>query len=77
MGNNSAAFIFASFLNMGQCLNERINTARSKIFPLRVDLLLEGFGPPKKQTEIHQSCLPLKQWPNNIVVFPYTLTWFL
>ena len=41
-GSNSAIFIFASFLNGGQLLKERICSYRSKFFPLRVDTILEG-----------------------------------
>ena len=42
-GSNSAIFIFASLLNGGQLIKERICSNRSKFFPLRVDPLLDGF----------------------------------
>ena len=56
-GNYSAIIIFASFVNGGQLLKERICSHRSKFFPLRVDQLLElcSVG---KQTEIHEKLFP-------------------
>ena len=55
-GNYSAIIIFASFVNGGQLLKERICSQRSKFFPLRVDQLLElcSIG---KQTELHEKLL--------------------
>ena len=43
-GSNCYIFIFASLLNTGQLLKERICSPRSKFFPLRVDHILEGLG---------------------------------
>ena len=54
-GSNSVIFIFPFLLNRGQLLKERICSSRSKFFPLRVDLILEGHI---KQTETYESCSP-------------------
>ena len=47
---------------VGQLLNDRICSFRSKFFPLRVDPFFEGFRCPGKQTESYNSCLCMKQW---------------
>ena len=45
-----------SLLNEGYHLKERICSRRSKFFPLRIDLFLEGFRSAGKQTGRHKSC---------------------
>ena len=49
-GSNSAIFIFASLLNRGQLLKERICSSGSQYLPLRVNMFEEGLCNPGKQT---------------------------
>ena len=41
--SNSAIFMFASLHNEGQLLKEKICSYRRKLFPLRVDIILDGW----------------------------------
>ena len=58
--NNSAVFIFASLLNGGQLLKERICSCGSKFFPLREDPIFAGHYHPGTQIGSHKSCFPLQ-----------------
>ena len=49
-GSNSVIFIFASHMNWGHLIKERICSRWSKFFPLRVDPILERLCPLGKQT---------------------------
>ena len=53
---SSAIFNFASLLIRGQLIKDRICSHRSKVFPLRVDPILEWFCCPRKRTRSHKSC---------------------
>ena len=52
--------ILLPFSNGGQLLQEIVGSSVSKLFPLRVDHLLNGLHPPGKQTESDRSYLLLK-----------------
>ena len=53
-GSNYTIFIFASLLNKGQLLKERICSKGSKFFPLKVDLILHRLYHPGKETGCHK-----------------------
>ena len=61
MGSNSVTFYIASVLNGDQVLKERICSARSKFFLLRVDPNFERLGQPRKQMRSHKSCFSLEK----------------
>ena len=68
-GSDSAISIFASLLNIGQLLKERICFCRSKFFPLRVDPITHWFNSPGKQEGSYLSSFPvIKQQKKNVKV---------
>ena len=58
-GSNFALVIFASPFSVGQLLNERICSFRSKFFPLKVDPFWKGFyteGSKQEVTKVVSLC---------------------
>ena len=66
-GSNSVIYIFASLLDRGQLLKETICSYKSKLFPLRVDLLLKVSS--REANRSHESSSPLQKWQKNIEVY--------
>ena len=59
-GSNSFFFISAFHLIRSLLLKKRICSPRSKLFPLRVESISEGFRYPGRETGSHKNCVPLK-----------------
>ena len=57
--SNNVIFIFSSHLFRGQILKKSICSRQSKLFPIKIDPVLERLCPPGKQSGSHYN---LKKW---------------
>ena len=72
-GRNSVIFIFASHINFGHLIKERIYSYRSKFILSGEYPILGRLRVPGKQTRSDENYLPLKRLRKKMEVYPYTL----
>ena len=73
MRSNSAIFMFAFFLNLGQHLNKRIGSCGSTFLPLGVDGISIRSRPLEKQNRKSKLLFPFVQMADSMNVCSYTL----
>ena len=66
-GETTVLFCFLSPFSVGVIEGKNCFSKR-KIFPLRADLVMQGFDPTEKQTRSHKGCFPLKKNGGNRVI---------